>query len=68
MEINDVIEIYFEHRNYTYLVTEKIIVEPEEVWVLESNNDSQMITLITCTPIKVGTHRLIIKGELQSVD
>lgn len=49
---------------FTYKIYEKKVVEPTEVSVLDSTKDST-ITLVTCTPIRVATHRLIIKGKLQ---
>lgn len=48
----------------TYKIYEKKVVEPTEVSVLNSTKDAT-ITLVTCTPIRVATHRLIIKGKLQ---
>lgn len=48
---------------YTYKVTEKKVVEPSEVSVLDKTKDAT-ITLVTCTPIRIATHRLIIKGQL----
>ncbi len=47
--------------NYTYKVTDKKIVEPEEVSVLNPTKEAT-ITIVTCTP--GATKRLIIKGEL----
>jgi len=49
---------------FTYKIYEKKVVEPTEVSVLNSTKDAT-ITLVTCTPIRVATHRLIIKGKLQ---
>ena len=40
------------------------MVEPWEVSVLDATADAE-ITLVTCTPIRVATHRLIIKGKLK---
>lgn len=49
---------------FTYKIYEKKVVEPTEVSVLNST-EAATITLVTCTPIRVATHRLIIKGKLQ---
>jgi len=48
---------------YTYKVFEKLVVEPEETSVLMSTEEP-IITLVTCTPIRKATHRLIVKGKL----
>lgn len=50
--------------SYTYTVTETFVVEPEDTWVLNPTPDAT-ITLVTCTPIRVATHRLIVKGILK---
>ncbi len=49
---------------YTYEVTKCFTVEPEDLSVLSQNEDKSELTLITCTPLFVGSHRLIIRGEL----
>lgn len=47
---------------YTYKVTEKLIVDPDKVEVLNPTKDST-ITLVTCT---IGAkQRLIVKGKLE---
>lgn len=51
-------------RVYNYTVTEKLIVKPEEVWVLEGNGSDREITLVTCHPMENPTHRLIVKGKI----
>lgn len=64
-EINkdDEIMVNSNGKEYKYKVTDINVVEPEEISVLNPTDDSE-ITLITCTPIRVGSHRLIIKGIL----
>lgn len=63
LEINDKIIIESKGNTYKYIVTESKVVKPEEVSVLDQREDSQ-ITLITCTPIRIGSHRLVVKGVL----
>jgi len=64
IEVGDEIEIIVGINSYTYTVTEIFIVEPEDVWVLNDIDGMRIITLVTCTPIRIATHRLIIRGEL----
>jgi sortase A len=52
-------------RWYTYVVFDKQIVEPSDVWVLEPGN-SPIVTLITCHPYRVDTQRMIVFGKLVS--
>ena len=48
---------------YTYLVTESFVVSPEEVWVLDTTEET-MLTMITCTPMITYTDRLIVRGVI----
>lgn len=60
---NDDIIVESGKATYRYKVIEIKVVKPDEVSVLKQTRDAE-ITLITCTPIHIGTHRLIIKGIL----
>ncbi|MEJ8554781.1 class D sortase [Tepidibacter sp. Z1-5] len=66
IELGDKIQVISKEKNYIYTVNNKFIVKPEDIWVLEGNDHDKIITLITCTPIKVGTHRLIIQGIIDN--
>ncbi|WP_243122215.1 class D sortase [Clostridium thermarum] len=63
LEKGDKIIAKTEKGTFEYEVYEKTVVEPTEVAVLEPTKEAT-ITLVTCTPIRVATHRLIIKGRL----
>lgn len=65
-EINKGDEIYVKTKKgeYKYIVYEKKTVEPSEYSVLDPTKDATL-TLVTCTPIRVATHRLIIKARMQ---
>ncbi len=64
LEAGDSLIVERDDKSYTYKVSEIMVVEPEDVWVLDKTEDAQ-ITLVTCTPIRVATHRLIVKGVLE---
>jgi len=54
---------------YTYTVYESFTVLPEEVWVLNSvEGKDYILTLITCTPYMVSSHRLIVRAELIDIN
>ena len=61
IEENDEIIVEYNGKEFKYKVTEIKVVKPEEVSVLNQSEEEE-ITLITCTPIRVGSHRLIITG------
>lgn len=49
---------------FKYKVYNTEVVLPSQVEVLNQSKEATM-TLITCTPIHVGTHRLIVKARLE---
>jgi sortase A len=61
--IGDKITVTTLDGEFTYEVYESKVVKPEETYVLD-NTESSEITLVTCTPIRVATHRLIVKGRM----
>lgn len=63
LTIGDTIIIKTRKEEFSYKIYEKKVVEPTEISVLDPTEDAT-ITLVTCTPIRVATHRLIIKGKL----
>lgn len=63
VSIGDEIIVLCENKKYRYKVNSIDIVTPDKVDVISSENiDKKEITLVTCTPKYVGSHRLIIKG------
>jgi sortase A len=62
--VGDEITVKTVKNEFRYKIIQKKVVLPEEVSVLDQGND-HLITLITCTPIRVATHRLIIIGKLE---
>ena len=54
---------------YTYSVYESFEVLPEETWVLDNIiGEKYTLTLITCTPYMVSSHRLIVRARLIDID
>jgi len=60
----DEIQVKTINGDYKYKVYDIQVVLPDKVKVLNSTNDATM-TLVTCTPIRIATHRLIIKARLE---
>ena len=61
MEIGDFIELETYDANYVYEINDIFVVEPTEVSVLD-DIEGENLTLITCTPLFIGSHRLIIRA------
>jgi sortase A len=49
--------------SYTYEVDQIRIVEPEDMSALGIERDEDYMTLVTCTPYGVNTHRLLVRGH-----
>ncbi len=62
--VGDEIRITTKKEDLVYKVYEKLVVTPDDVSVLKGDKDKNIITLITCTPIYVASHRLIIHASL----
>jgi sortase A len=65
LEVGDKIIATTMDGEFVYEVYESKVVKPEEVSVLDNTKDAE-ITLVTCTPIRVATYRLIVKGRLMA--
>lgn len=63
IEKGDVFTINILDRIYTYEVEEILIVEPHEINTLAIIPNSDYVTLMTCTPYGVNTHRLLIRSH-----
>ncbi len=63
LESGDIVRVKTVDGVFSYAVDSKMVVEPTDTWVLEPSETATM-TLVTCTPIRTATHRLIIKGHL----
>ncbi|MBO6128132.1 MAG: class D sortase [Pseudobutyrivibrio sp.] len=63
VEINDLIYVDTPTETYIYSVTDIKVVEPTDVDILEPVEGKEILTLYTCTPIYIATHRLVIIAE-----
>jgi sortase A len=52
-----------DNRWYTYVVYDKQVVNPTDVWVLQRGREP-IVTLITCHPYRVDNKRMIVFGKL----
>lgn len=63
LEPGDYVTVRTKDGEFKYKIFQKKVVKPTEVSVLNATKDPT-ITLVTCTPIHIATHRLILKGRL----
>jgi sortase A len=50
-------------KKYTYEVIRKITVDPDNMSPLAPEEGKELVSLVTCFPYAVNTHRLIVTGE-----
>jgi len=62
LEIGDIFVITILDRKLTYQVDNIVIVEPNDIENLEIIENEDYVTLITCTPYGLNTHRLLVRG------
>ena len=60
--IGDMFFIRVLDRTLAYEVVDKIIVLPHEVETLRIDQTADYVTLITCTPYAINSHRLLVRG------
>ncbi len=63
LDVGKDILVYAGGTSFRYIIKAKRIVAPNELSVLASSKNP-IVTLITCTPYRVDTNRLILIGEL----
>lgn len=47
----------------TYEVRTTVVIEPHETDSLRAEEGRDLVTLITCTPLGINTHRIVVTGE-----
>ena len=63
VEVGDTITVQTAGETLTYRVDDISIVLPEETEAIRPETGRDLITLITCTPYGVNSHRLLVRGE-----
>ena len=63
LQIGDTFKINVLNKTLTYKVCEINIVDPDDSSKLEIENGKDYVTLVTCYPYSINTHRLCVRGE-----
>lgn len=62
MELGDVFYLHVLGEKLAYQVESIEVVEPAETSSLQIQRGRDLVTLITCTPYGINTHRLLVRG------
>lgn len=63
LEIGDTFTLTILDRQLTYEVDQILVVLPDELEPLEIVEGEDYVTLYTCTPYGINTHRLLVRGH-----
>ena len=63
MEIGDVFTFSILDQTLTYEVDAIHVVEPNDSQLIEIVPEKDLVTLVTCTPYGINTHRLLVRGH-----
>jgi len=63
IDINDKFFIYVLNEKLAYEVDQINVIEPTEVELLAIDENEDLVTLLTCTPYGVNSHRLLVRGH-----
>ena len=62
LEVGDRFTLDVLNETFTYEVDQILVTLPEETEELYIQNGKDLVTLYTCTPYGVNTHRLLVRG------
>lgn len=65
---DDIMYMHYQGKRYTYAVTKKEVVMPDEVSRIQIQTDKPMLTLISCVPLGTAEKRLLVFAEQISPD
>lgn len=63
LEVGDMFYIHVLNQVLAYEVDQISIVEPSDTELLKMDEEHDYITLVTCTPYAINTHRLLVRGS-----
>lgn len=63
MKRGDMFYIYVQDETMQYRVVEINVIEPHDIRLLQRRPGRDLVTLVTCTPYGINSHRLLVTGE-----
>ena len=62
VEVGDTFTLHILDDDLLYQVDQILVVEPSETQYLLPESDKDLVTLVTCTPYGINSHRLLVRG------
>lgn len=63
LEIGDKITIQTKTQTLNYTIYKSLIIEPDDFSILNKNDKDKILTVFTCHPPGVGSHRLVVHAK-----
>ena len=63
MKIGDLFFIHTYKEVMAYKVEEIMVVKPEDIAWMEIKGEKDLVSLVTCTPFGINSHRLVVTGR-----
>ena len=63
LNIGDIFYIHVLNQTLTYKIYETKVILPDEIDELRVTDGEDFVTLVTCTPYGINTHRLLVKAR-----
>ena len=68
MELGDYIVLHILNHDLAYEVDQIEVCLPDEISLIDIVEGEDLLTLVTCTPYAVNTHRLLVRGHAVPFD
>lgn len=68
MEVGDLFYIHILNMTLAYKVDNISVVLPTDIDCITIENGNDLVTLVTCTPYGVNSHRLLVRGQRVELD
>lgn len=69
LELGDIFEITILNKKLTYQIDNIVVIEPNDAENLKIIDGEDYVTLLTCTPYGLNTHRLLVRGKrIENID
>ncbi len=63
LEIGDCFIVYVSEKELEYEVCNIQVIRPKEIEIFKVQEEMDLVSLVTCTPYGINTHRLVVTGE-----
>ena len=62
LEIGDKITVQTKEKTLNYTIYKSFIIEPDDFSIIEKNGTDKILTVFTCDPPGIGSHRLVVQA------